>query len=359
MTTSPSNTSTSQNSPSVFRRLKGAASTDEGQNSKAAEANRELPTSLSELADRLATLNVRADRWASPNLLAQLRATPSRPIDTILCNLLDENSEAPLQAHVAAEFGPDLVGGLEALANVSGASRVQAVLGHDCPPELATKIRQAFVGTRIVPMVIRSDYPQPHPILLIHQLTRRHVRWGQPPTDQGIILLDAAAAVAVGQAVNLAKPMTSVPLAIHDYTHRATHYAIAPLGMRWRELLDAFEISTDAAELRAGSPLRQIRLAIDDAITGGELMLSASWPEPKVVPDPCIRCSWCVEGCPVRIRPEALLDAAQQEDLYTAGQLGLDACIECGICSYVCPSHLPLLKGIRLLRKSQNTPRKR
>ena len=359
MTTSPSNPPTSHDSPSVFRRLDSVASASDKAEPAGAEADRGLPTNLSELADRLAAMHVQADRWASPDLLAQLRATPSRLIDTVLCNILDENSEATLEAHVAAEFAPDLVGGLEALAKVSGASRVLAALGHDCPYEQAQKIRGAFVGTRIVPIVLRSDYPQPNPILLIHQITRRHVRWGQPPTDEGIILLDAAAAVAVGQAVNLAKPMTSVPLAIHDYTHRATHYAIAPLGMRWRELLDAFEIKTDAAELRAGSPLRQIRLGIDDVITGGELMLSASWPEPRVVPDPCIRCSWCVEGCPVRIRPEALLDAAQQEDLYTAGRLGLDACIECGICSYVCPSHLPLLKGIRVLRKSQTGSRKR
>ena len=359
MTTSPSNSSTSQDSPSIFRRLDSASSANDDQKLNATAVDRELPSSLSNLADRLASLKVQAVRWASPDLLAQLRATPSRPIDTVLCNILDENSEAPLEAHVAAEFAPDLVGGLEALAKVSGASRVLAAIGHDCPYEQAQKIRAALVGTRIVPLVLRSDYPQPNPILLIHQITRRHVRWGQPPTDQGIILLDAAAAVAVGQAINLAKPMTSVPLAIHDYTHRATHYAIAPLGMRWRELLDAFEISSDVAELRAGSPLRQIRLGIDDIITGGELMLSASWPEPKVVSDPCIRCSWCVEGCPVRIRPEALLDAAQQEDLYAAGRLGLDACIECGICSYVCPSHLPLLKGIRVLRKSQTGSRKR
>src|SRR6185437_11143701 len=353
MTTSPSNPSTSQDLPSVFRRLDSVASPNDETARASAEADRGLPANLPDLADRLAALNVQADRWASPDLLAQLRATTSRPIDTVLCNILDENSEAPLEAHVAAEFAPDLVGGLEALAKVSGTTRVLAALGHDCPPEQARKIRDAFVGTRIAPIVLRSDYPQPSPILLIHQITRRHVRWGQPPTDEGIILIDAAAAVAVGQAVNLAKPMTSVPLAIHDYTHKATHYAIAPLGMRWRELLNAFEISTEVAELRAGSPLRQIRLSIDDVITGGELMLSASWPEPRVVPDPCIRCSWCVEGCPVRIRPEALLDAAQQEDLYTAGRLGLDACIDCGICSYVCPSHLPLLKGIRLLRKSQ------
>ena len=152
MTTSPSNPQTSQDSPSVFRRLDSVASPNDESARTSAEADRGLPTNLTDLADRLVEMHVQADRWASPDLLVQLRATPSRPIDTVLCNILDENSEAPLEAHVAAESAPDLVGGLEALAKVSGASRVLAAIGHDCPYEQAQKIRAAFVGTRIVPI---------------------------------------------------------------------------------------------------------------------------------------------------------------------------------------------------------------
>jgi Na+-translocating ferredoxin:NAD+ oxidoreductase subunit C len=34
-----------------------------------------------------------------------------------------------------------------------------------------------------------------------------------------------------------------------------------------------------------------------------------------------------------------------------AEKYGIEACIECGICSYVCPSNLPLLEGIRRLKQ--------
>ena len=50
------------------------------------------------------------------------------------------------------------------------------------------------------------------------------------------------------------------------------------------------------------------------------------------------------------IQPAWLLEASQQEDKHMAFAAGLDFCIECGICSYVCPSQLPLAASIRKLK---------
>ena len=41
----------------------------------------------------------------------------------------------------------------------------------------------------------------------------------------------------------------------------------------------------------------------------------------------------------------------QQDDPELARHYGIDDCIDCGICSYVCPSHLPLLTAIRILNR--------
>jgi Na+-translocating ferredoxin:NAD+ oxidoreductase RnfC subunit len=71
---------------------------------------------------------------------------------------------------------------------------------------------------------------------------------------------------------------------------------------------------------------------------------------PHVVAEPCIRCGWCAQTYPTVVQPAGLLEAAQRKDLAMADRFGLGACMECGICSYMCPSHLPLLQGIRVLK---------
>jgi Na+-translocating ferredoxin:NAD+ oxidoreductase RnfC subunit len=45
-----------------------------------------------------------------------------------------------------------------------------------------------------------------------------------------------------------------------------------------------------------------------------------------------------------------LLEASQLDDRMMALNAGLESCIECGICSYICPSQLPLAMSIRKLR---------
>jgi electron transport complex protein RnfC len=306
---------------------------------------------LGELAGRLEKLGVWADRWASPDLLAQLRGPHRKPIDTILCNALDEDPAVPLQATVVADRAGDVVAGVKVLAAAAGNARSLLVLAQYAPLDAWQGARAASSGTalRLVPM--RNEYPQSHPSLLVHELTGRHLRPGQLPIEHGVLLLDAAAAAAVGRAAAFGEPMESNPLAVHDYLRRKTHWLTVPIGSVIRDVLEEVAVPLEDVELRAGCPLREVRLTPDCVIGGAELTIAIVPAEADVNPEPCIRCAWCVEGCPVRIRPAGLLDAAQQEDLYLAGQCGLDACIECGICSYVCPSQLPLLGGIRVLRQ--------
>jgi len=311
-----------------------------------------------ELADRLAALGLWADRWASPNLLAQLRGPHRRQIDTILCNVLDEDPAVPLQANVAVDYPVEVVAGVMALATACNATHVLTVVAYSGPAECWHGLRAASADTsmRLIPLV--NDYPKAHPSLVVHELTRRRIAPGELPSDRGVLVLDAAAAAAVGRAVVANEPMLSCPLAVHDYLRRKTHYFDVPVGTRVADILVPMT-PNGRFELRAGCPLREVKLNGDCIIAGDELTIAIVPPQGGAKIEPCIRCAWCAEGCPVYIRPAALLDAAQQEDLYLAAQNGMDACIECGICSFVCPSHLPLLPAIRTLQSLQEGTRSR
>ena len=66
---------------------------------------------------------------------------------------------------------------------------------------------------------------------------------------------------------------------------------------------------------------------------------------------PCIRCGWCVEACPMHLNPSTLgLLATQQEYETMAADFHLNNCFECGCCSYVCPSNIPLVQYFRIAK---------
>ncbi len=57
---------------------------------------------------------------------------------------------------------------------------------------------------------------------------------------------------------------------------------------------------------------------------------------------PCIACMHCADICPVQILPQLAYKAMLAEEVEEALALGLLDCVECGLCSYVCPSKIEL-----------------
>jgi Na+-translocating ferredoxin:NAD+ oxidoreductase RnfC subunit len=62
---------------------------------------------------------------------------------------------------------------------------------------------------------------------------------------------------------------------------------------------------------------------------------------------PCICCNYCAEVCPRDLQPYQLSKLIRIEEIEEANQVRLTACIECGLCNYVCPSKILLLEDIR------------
>jgi Na+-translocating ferredoxin:NAD+ oxidoreductase subunit C len=310
------------------------------------------PTDVATLIDRLRSCGVRADRQCSPDLLAQLHEAVRRPVDTVLCSLMDAAGGSTLSAVVLRTMGKELLAGLEAIGKVSGAGRMWLVADTNIINRASALVRKSGSGGRIKVVELENDYPQADPTLMLYALLGRKLRPGRLPPEVSTILLDGAAAGAVGRAVLRGEPMLEVPIEVRDSQQSRSTVYTAAIGLPVRFLLDAAGLRASDLTLRAGAALRDVRVPCEAVIDGGgELSIDAGPPSPAINPDPCIRCGWCVEACPVRIHPAGLLEAAQDNDPAMAEGYGLHACIECGICSYVCPSRLPLLPAIRELRR--------
>ncbi|UCD56272.1 MAG: hypothetical protein JSV16_10585 [Candidatus Hydrogenedentota bacterium] len=61
---------------------------------------------------------------------------------------------------------------------------------------------------------------------------------------------------------------------------------------------------------------------------------------------PCISCCRCEEVCPARLMPQVLHRYIYRGALEAAESAGIGLCVECGLCSYVCPSKIELLQQV-------------
>jgi electron transport complex protein RnfC len=182
--------------------------------------------------------------------------------------------------------------------------------------------------------------------------------------------MDAAAATAVGRVARNDLPLLSVPLALSDHVTGKSYLLRVPVGTPVAHLLKAAELGGQAVELRTGDVLQQLIAPAGAVISPADLYLHVLPAAELAPPDPCIRCGWCVEACPTKVQPAAAFEAAQLRSLMAATpaegpkavrkaeamkhkvdamaeKAGVAACIECGLCQYVCPSRLPLLKALR------------
>ncbi len=62
---------------------------------------------------------------------------------------------------------------------------------------------------------------------------------------------------------------------------------------------------------------------------------------------PCVRCAKCVDVCPVFILPNNLAAYCRKRRFEEATAMGLLVCIDCGLCSYVCPAGIPLAQILK------------
>jgi electron transport complex protein RnfC len=109
-------------------------------------------------------------------------------------------------------------------------------------------------------------------------------------------------------------------------------------------------LTDDAAKVLLGGPMMgPAAVHLDVPILKGTSGITVMTESEVIAADEtaCIRCSRCVDYCPLKLVPTRIAHAVKARDIDMALEYDLMACIECGSCSYVCPAQIPLLQYLR------------
>lgn len=200
--------------------------------------------------------------------------------------------------------------------------------------------------------LLRTFYPQGGEKQLIEALTGRVVPAGGLPIDAGVVVDNVATAFAVYRAVKYGEPLMKRVVTVTGSNVADGGNFIAANGSTTKTLIDrSGGLPENTGKVISGGPMMGRAMSTIEAPltkgSGGILILSES-ESLRGETLPCIRCCRCVTACPMSLEPYLLQILGEFGDAQGAKDAGVLNCLECGCCSYVCPSNRPIVDYIRL-----------
>lgn len=273
----------------------------------------------------------------------------STPVDTVILNGCECEPFLTCDHRVMLERPEAVIAGAKVIAAAVGATRV-VVAVEDNKPDAIDALRAVAEGVEVISVTTR--YPQGAEKQLIFAVTGRVVPGGKLPAATGCLVHNVQTAAALADAVASGKPLMERVVTVSGAVARPGNFLVA-IGTPVSALIAlAGGLRDDAVRVIAGGPMTAQPLGdLDVPVvkgTSGIVALTAAEAAPIVDTDqPCIRCGRCVDACPMILHPYAIANYADRRMWDGCERYYALDCIECGCCSFVCPTSRPLLQLIR------------
>ncbi len=294
----------------------------------------------------------------------KLSPPPEKKIDAVILNGVECEPYLTSDYRLMLEKPETIVEGLKLLLKAVDCKN--GYIGIEANKEDAFRIMDKLCkemsgdGITLIAELLEVKYPQGAEKQLIKAILDREVPSGGLPMDVGVVVQNVATASAVYEACSKNRPLTErIVTATGDGVKEPKNF-LARIGTPAKYLLGKCGFKENVNKLIYGGPMMgmahfDLEMPVNKGMSGILSLCNAEVYEHRR----CIRCGRCVEGCPQQLLPSELSLVIESGRFNDSKDINVLDCIECGVCTYVCPARRPIVQWIKLAKYELNRQRLR
>ena len=289
---------------------------------------------------------------------AKLSVPGEFKIHTLIVNGCECEPYLTCDHKLMLEHPDDLMVGTRLAMRAIGAQR--AIIGvEDNKLDAVEAIRRCLPADGSITVeAVQTKYPQGAEKMLIKSLLGVEVPPGKLPMHVGVVVNNVGTLAQLGQILPAGQGLTERVVTVTGPGIKKPGDYWVPIGTPMRTVLQwAGAPDVSEREIILGGPMMgQAVASLDVPVTkgvSGILVFDKRHMDDGTARKtyPCIKCGECVNACPMGLNPSMLgMLAGQREYDLMGEQYHLGDCFECGCCTYVCPSHIPLVQQFRVAK---------
>ncbi|WBW50555.1 electron transport complex subunit RsxC [Peptoniphilus equinus] len=280
------------------------------------------------------------------------------PLDECIINGAECEPYLTCDHRIMLEKTAEILEGLKIFANFYNPN-VSYMAIEENKPDAIKRMNEVIAATprfkNLKVVSCQTKYPQGDSKRLSEAVVGRIVPQNGVTNDVGVFLTNVGTTLAFYEAVVEGKSSYERVITVSGAGIKEPKNLLVKVGTPVQDIIDfAGGLNDNAVEIVCGGPMTgksvfDMQSPITKT-TSGLLALSA---EEMQLEDesPCIRCSRCVDHCPAHINPTTINSAILKEDVEYCAELHADQCMECGICSFVCPAKRTLAPSVKLAKR--------
>ncbi len=218
--------------------------------------------------------------------------------------------------------------------------------------ELLKQKVPADLPCEIVPL--ETKYPQGAEKMLTEAVLDIEIPSGRLPIDVQVIVNNVGTVSGIGEYFQYGQPLIERIVTVTGPGIRRPANLLVPIGTKLSDVVAyCGGMHDNVRQVLFGGPMMgSAQRFLDVPVmkgTSGILFLT----DYEVFPReeyPCIKCQRCVDACPVFLNPSRLGSLAKARLYDDMMDWHIMDCMECGSCSYVCPSNIPLVQRFRVAK---------